>query len=326
MKKRREKKQKKEVKKRRSQLKKERKKKELLSTVTKPISYQSNLDVTGLSEVDKISIPTSPLQFDGDESFVFFDLETTSLKTTCDILQIAAVCNFTFLKHYALPNCEISVEASKITGITCSLAVNKMYVKGKEVPYKSQYEVLLIVIDFLKQPHKPVLVGHNISRFDIVIISNKLKEFGLFSTFKDIIKGYIDTLTVAKRVFPKTEVENYKQASLVMKFVGNSNEAHNAVEDVKSLKQLYEQEMKGKVNNNDLFSVSYSTCRATFDTLVKEKVISGEICNRLSRNGISLLHLKAALQRDPKRISALLQTFKISSSKSEKNLVAFFCY
>jgi len=54
------------------------------------------------------------------------------------------------------------MEASKVTGITCCLAKNKMYVQGKEITYTTQYQVLLVFIDFLKDIQNPVLVGHNI--------------------------------------------------------------------------------------------------------------------------------------------------------------------
>ena len=49
--------------------------------------------------------------------------------------------------------------------------------------YTTQYQVLLMFIDFLKDIQNPVLVGHNICNFDMQVLTNWLKEFGLFSTF-----------------------------------------------------------------------------------------------------------------------------------------------
>lgn len=72
-----------------------------------------------------------------------------------------------------------------------------MYVEGKEVTYTAQYQALLMFIDFLKDIHNPVVVCHNICNFDIPVLTNRLKELGLFSTFIEKTKGFVDKKNVS---------------------------------------------------------------------------------------------------------------------------------
>jgi DNA polymerase elongation subunit (family B) len=182
-----------------------------------------------------------------------------------------------------------------------------MYVQGKEVTYTTQYQALLMFIDFLKDIQYPVLVGHNICNFDMPVLTNRLKESGLFSTFIEETKGFVDTLKMAKRMFSKNEVDNYKQCTLVKHFIGTDYNAHNAIEDVRSLQQLFQQEMSDNVKH---------------DELVKSKTISRDICHSFSRHGISSFHLQVANRRDSKGIRLLLQQLK-NSAKTASALAYF---
>jgi DNA polymerase III epsilon subunit-like protein len=209
-------------KKKRNELKKKRKQRERKSYIQEPNSYQSEIaSSASLSEADELDIPINLIKLDGSESFIYFDLETTSLSRNSDITHIAAVHGSAINQSYVFPRHEISVDASKVTGITCHLATNKMYVQGKEVTYTTQYQALLIFIDFLKDIQNPVFVGHNICNFDMPVLTNRLKEFGLFSTFIEKTKGFVDTLKMVKRMFSKNEVDNYKQCTLVKHFYWN---------------------------------------------------------------------------------------------------------
>ena len=138
------------------------------------------------SEIDIETIP-SPPQLNGNESFIIFDLETTGLSRNSDITQIAAYNGVNKFNNYVLPRCDISKEASKITGITFHRSSNKMYQNGEEVQAVTQREALLNFIEFLEKKDTSILVGHNIAMFDIPILLNKLKEFGLVSTAAKVL-------------------------------------------------------------------------------------------------------------------------------------------
>ncbi|XP_063436637.1 uncharacterized protein LOC134718075, partial [Mytilus trossulus] len=311
-----------EFKKKRTELKKKRNKKERRLNIHEPVSYQSEVATIGLSDTEAITIP-SPLKLDGTESFTFSDLETTGLSRVSDITQIAAVHDTKLYQSYVLPRCDISFEASKVTGITCCLAKNKMYVHGKEVDTKSQYESLLDFIEFLKTIPNPILVGHNICNFDMAILSNKLKEFNLFSSFCNVTSGFLDTLKLAKRIFPRNEVDNYKQSTLILKYVGMEYSAQNATEDVQSLQHLFHQKMKNNCKHIDLHSIYYCRCKSTYDSLVQNKTVSRDTCMRLAKNGISLSHLQIANSRDANGIKLLFQEFNIPTKTASIFVSAF---
>ncbi|VDI03447.1 Hypothetical predicted protein [Mytilus galloprovincialis] len=65
------------------------------------------------------------------------------------------------------------------------------------------------------------------------------------------VKGFIDTMKVATKYFPKHDVENFKQQTLVKQFVGENYLAHNAIEDVDSLKTLYDSKLALLVKSDD---------------------------------------------------------------------------
>ncbi|XP_063442462.1 uncharacterized protein LOC134722766 [Mytilus trossulus] len=142
--------------------------------------------------------------------------------------------------EYVVPRVDIQIEASKIIGITYSHGTNKMYVRGQIVEPVSIHKALLDFKQFLKEQNQPIILGHNICNFDIPVIVNKLKDYNLFSTFAETVKGFIDTMKVARKYIPKHDVENYKQQTLVQQFVGENYLAHNAIEDMDSLKTLYD--------------------------------------------------------------------------------------
>ena len=309
-------------KKKRNELKKKRKQRERKSYIQEPISYQSEIaSSASLSEVDALDIPINLVKLDGSVFHIFWP-EDNYLSRNSDITQIAAVHGSDINQTYVFPRHEILVDASKVTGITCCLATNKMYVQGKEVTYTTQYQALLMFIDFLKDIQYPVLVGHNICNFDMPVLTNRLKESGLFSTFIEETKGFVDTLKMAKRMFSKNEVDNYKQCTLVKHFIGTDYNAHNAIEDVRSLQQLFQQEMSDNVKHDDLHCISYISCKASFDELVKSKTISRDICHSFSRHGISSFHLQVANRRDSKGIRLLLQQLK-NSAKTASALAYF---
>ena len=58
------------------------------------------------------------------------------------------------------------------------------------------------------------------------------------------VSGYIDTLKFARKDFSKEKVTNYKQQTSVTEILGKQYSAHNAVEDVMSLQELFSKELQ----------------------------------------------------------------------------------
>ncbi|XP_071152017.1 uncharacterized protein, partial [Mytilus edulis] len=154
-------------KRRRIQLRKLKKKSEFRSQIKEGTTYENETEVNdAISDIQQIP---SRLTINDSEEFIIFDLETTGLSRNSDITQIAASSGSNIFQRYIMPRCEITHEASKITGLTFSHSTNKMYLNGTIVQTCAIEQALLDFIDFLKLQNKPVLVGHNITNFDMMV-------------------------------------------------------------------------------------------------------------------------------------------------------------
>ena len=131
------------------------------------------------------------------------------------------------------------------------------------------------------------------------ILHKKLQENKMLGSFSIFVSACIDTLGVCKSVFDKSTVENYKQDTLVQKYLQKSYEAHNSLADVQSLEELYYSQLHGKYNQEDfVFVFGSHILRTSLKDLEQNKILSGQLCSKLSRSGIGSGHLSLAFQRD----------------------------
>ncbi|CAG2240807.1 unnamed protein product [Mytilus edulis] len=235
-------------------------------------NFEKVNDVT--SDIQQIP---SRLTINDSEELIIFDLETTGLSRNSDITQIAASSGSNIFQRYIMPRCEITHEASKITGLTFSHSTNKMYLKGTIVQTCAIEQALLDFIDFLKLQNKPVLVGHNITNFDMMVLENRLREFSLFATFSAHVKGFIDTLKLSKRVFPK------------------------------------DKKLRENCTDDDLHHVNFNHSGLSLKPLVDKKVVNTLISFKLARSGITLSHLKIAKTGDINGIKVILTENRVNS-------------
>ena len=63
------------------------------------------------------------------------------------------------------------------------------------------------------------MYGHNIKQFDTPVLYNALNHHSMVKEFCSYIAGFVDTLILAKRVFKKAEVKNFKQETPVKTFL-----------------------------------------------------------------------------------------------------------
>ncbi|XP_056006937.1 DNA polymerase III PolC-type-like [Ostrea edulis] len=286
------------TKRRRLELKSERSTKDATQSVLEADMYCSRIGMKENIDLEDISLP-QPVELPSDSnSYVLFDLETTGLARTSDIVQIAAVCGDREFNKYVTPQSPISLDASSATGLTFVGGVLKH--NGRVVEHEEPFEGLQQFVEFVKTVDcKPVLVGHNIQNFDLPILIIQLVKYELFDSFASSVSGFIDTLKVAKGSFSKKDVENFKQITLVSKFVGKHYEAHNAIADVKALKELFEVKLLTLCNASDVFTLNYYTIKKSLEPLVKAKVLSSMISKKLIANSLSLSKLEIIHKRDP---------------------------
>ncbi|CAB1331707.1 unnamed protein product [Coregonus sp. 'balchen'] len=175
----------------------------------------------------------------GDHTIVFFDLETTGLDTSvCDIIQLSAISGERMFNVYALPHCSMTNQASIVTGFTVR-DHQTLLLHGQPVDTIPLREALTSFITFLRSFHKPLLAAHNARRFDCPVLARALGECSLLHEFQEVVSGFLDTFLISKEMF-SSRLTRYSQEHLVRVFLHKTYEAHNALEDVKALQELYQ--------------------------------------------------------------------------------------
>jgi len=175
---------------------------------------------------------------------VIVDTETTGLRLSDQIVQIAAKVGERGFSVYMLPSVPIHPEAS---------AVNKLYVQDgrlcrkkkneefEEVTTVSREQGAILFIDFLRGcGSNIVLTGHNLLRFDAPKIFSWLREFNLDDELVEITYGFADTLPLLK------QSDTGKQELLARRYLTSPywqemiNGAHDAWADCQILEGLLE--------------------------------------------------------------------------------------
>lgn len=183
----------------------------------------------------------------------------------------------------------------------------------------SVFEALFLFRDFLASFGEPVYIaGHNIYRYDTVILTRILAEQGLLKEVMLLVAGCLDTLDIAKSVIPKNDVANYKQPTLVTKCTGSKYIAHNSMEDVKSLELLYFKAFSGQFQlSNFVFPLNVAMLRKSFRPLIASKKCSEMTARKMAKSGLAIHDLKVANDRNKSGIKILLS----ETIEQSKNVV-----
>lgn len=206
------------------------------------------------------------------DNYTVIDLETTGRNThTCDIIELAAVrirnniIADTF-STFVNPHCILPYEIIKLTGIT-----NQMVSGAPNIN-----ECLQNFIEFVGDD---VLLGHNISTFDIKVLNriaySKLTQY--------IMNDYLDTLEYSRHC--DIDVPNHKLSTLQTYFKINNTSQHRALSDCIANHECY-QKMK------PLFSRHFYNTQ-TYGKSEKKK--QEKIVINYSQNTNSLIKLKELL-------------------------------
>ncbi|CAC5403490.1 unnamed protein product [Mytilus coruscus] len=199
----------------------------------------------------------------------------------------------------------------------------------KEGPtYETQFELNMDNTENVPQIPQQIIVSGSESRvfFDLETtglgrnceitqiaakVVRKLKESNLYTTYCKLVKGFVDTLKLARRVINKDEVVNYKQQTLVEKFLNISYSAHNAIEDVKSLQSLFDVKLSSFLIMLMFIPYVSHLCGVLF-RIYQEKIITKPASVLLARHGVSFEHIKTVYNRDRKGVKFLFEEYKIS--------------
>lgn len=300
------------AKKRRCELRTNRGKQESSRQVREGPTYAPGVALDSGADISEIP---SHRQIPSDAKLIFFDLETTGLGQNPDIVQLAAVCDKRELNRYICPNKSISNEASRITGF--SVINDTLYWQGQLVNTVMLQQALLDLLDFAKSlGNAVIMIGHNIRRYDIPILYRCLKANKMVSVMQEATCGCVDSLQVFKKVLPKNTVANFKQTTLVEHFLQHQYGAHNAIEDVRALQELYKKVLDGQYSLSDyIFQLNAPGCLQSLKPLVEGKALSAVLASRLAASGIGTASLKLAHDRDPEQGIALVLNEQVSFGK-----------
>lgn len=181
------------------------------------------------SEPDRVESVRMPL--------VFFDLETTGLDKNREIVQLAAVSGDHSLNLYIVPRCPMQRGASKVNGFY--VRGRRLYQHQQPVLANTLREVVVSFLAFLRMLRQPLVVGHNIRRFDCPLLARALDELGLRAEFESSVSGYVDTLPLCRELLRERRLQSFRQDNLVRELLGLDYRAHDALEDVRALQALY---------------------------------------------------------------------------------------
>ena len=178
---------------------------------------------------------------DCDILYLFLDLETSGFDPILrDISQISAMSNkheSEFFDLYLLQEGKISKEASKITGLC--MKKGSLYL-GKDPVFAVDstigLEGFVSYMQSLNQVHERiVLVGHRVV-FDLQFLYHKLQRKGMWKRFTSTVSGVVDTLPMFRTYYKGRN--KYTLTSLAEYFMGEKYCGHNALEDVKLLRNI----------------------------------------------------------------------------------------
>ncbi|XP_069789129.1 calcineurin-binding protein cabin-1-like isoform X3 [Narcine bancroftii] len=230
-----------------------------------------------------------------EKTLVFFDLETTGLENNCDAVQLSAVSGEEIFNHYILPSKPISEGASAVNGFQVMNGV--LYLRGEPQSASNIRDTMEAFLQFLQSLDAPLLVGHNIWKFDCPVLLRLWDELSMKDQFVSCISGFLDTLWLAKEVVPRSKVNSYRQTELVKVFLNKDYKAHNALEDAKILQELYSVlKFTPEQKKSSQFSICQLECQMSLLPLLKEKIIFSQLADKLAMQSVRLEQLQSAYQ------------------------------
>jgi len=240
-----------------------------------------------------------------DISIISFDLETTGLGSTCEIIQIGACCEDETFMIYTLPLGPIQMSATWVHGITCK--DGKLYQRKEPVDSVDLKSGLESFLAWIKKFPNPVLVAHNGERFDFSVILRQASEHGLLEDFTSTLYALSDTLMVFKAKHPK--LPSYSLDNLITKFGVENFKHHDALEDSIALQKLIQKSKKTTAHlleygytmeyliDKREFKQATETQMESFERMVDKGIMPRAAALRAAQSGLNLAHLQSTYDK-----------------------------
>ena len=201
-------------------------------------TYESGVDTLAIkSTVETILVPVPrplymTIEIDDSVRAVYFDLETTSLKKDCEILELAAVHSNSTFCRYIMPHRDIDPKASKVTGL--SVRDDVLHYSSTALQTVTIQQCLTDFLDRCKDIGKVLLVGYNRKTFDALCLLYNAREAHLLDDITTQIHGFADSLSLVKAEYkgqvPRV-IKNYKLSTVAAHVLNRDFCAHKAMED-----------------------------------------------------------------------------------------------
>lgn len=157
--------------------------------------------------------------------------------------------------------------------------------------------------------------------YDIPVFFHKLHECSKLSEFLQCVYGCADTLKLAHKLYKKEVLGNYKQSNLVNILLGKCYVAHNSLEDVKILHELFTKKLT--CHSEDLFP--FHILQKSFKTMVEKKSMSVATSRKIAGSGLGFRHIILAHKRDElSGVTTLLREHGIKGKVVSKNIGSVF--
>ena len=203
--------------------------------------------------------------------------------------------------RYVLPKNGISKQASQANKLT--IVAGQLLYKSKLVKSITLAECLQDFITYLKSfKSKIILIAHNGKVFDSRILVKAIIANNMLSELQSVLTGFIDTLPMVKTLLP--DRSSYKQEELVRGCLNKTYDAHNGLEDVKSLRDLLlHLKPQKSVLSLHSFHVDFvcaslqhharmTTNFPSFKDMVSKKVLSKAMAQKIAGSGLNLQQLR----------------------------------
>ncbi|XP_062567511.1 uncharacterized protein LOC134229741 [Saccostrea cucullata] len=188
-----------EYKKRRCQIRKSSSQDQGCKEVREGKTYETSVGLEKMDEEQDInSIPSATVEPERiplrntDSTFVYFDLETTGLGSSAEILEIGAARGQDIFQKYIKPNGTISANATCVTGL--HMKNHELYYRDQKLATTDLKSALQKFSEWLSDSNSNILVSHNGLRFDFPLFIQNITSQNI--VMNTCIAGFIDTLEV----------------------------------------------------------------------------------------------------------------------------------
>ncbi|MGH0146539.1 UNVERIFIED_CONTAM: hypothetical protein FKN15_008337 [Acipenser sinensis] len=153
-------------------------------------------------------------------TLVFFDLKTTGQEQAPDIIQLSAI--------------------SQYKAFVVSI-LSPQQIEGGVNVVQTRTEALTAFLAFLHMLVQPIiLVGHNMWKMKCPILCRHLDELGLKDELQELVSGFLDTESLARDNLKGKDIKKFSQQDLSKMLLKKTYPAHNTLEAVKNLQELYQ--------------------------------------------------------------------------------------